>query len=193
MNYLCPKIIEFEEANLSGKELMCAKMVYESYIFITARALTLEDYKIDIKLSRSDVVVYRHIKLNSIIVAYSGTDSLDDTPANVSIINGTEDSNLRFIINLAWINELMKNEIIEFITGHSLSGALALYIAYNSGLPSCVFNPAIGLNFKFFPKVDSKIYSIQNDPISYLARNNKFCQKFKAKFSSNPHSLKNFL
>ena len=154
--------------------------------------------------SDTDVAVYK--RDGRYYVSYRGTSKSGDILPDLSILAGVEDNNNKFdeadakfkqISTHAREDPAFKN--IQ-VTGHSLGGTKALYVAEQNGVNAKVFNP--GYNAVTDDRInvtrpESEIFVVHGDPLSntILAKTSGSNIKVLPAASFNPvknHSITNF-
>ena len=111
---------------------------------------------------------------NDIVISYRGTNPthLEDLVADTHIAIGNEKGSIRFQNALSKYNlvkQIMGKNSNVIVTGHSLGGSLAHYVAKNTGAESHLFN--LGSSPLDFVKnntfdYNENIYHIDGDPLS---------------------------
>ena len=135
------------------------------------------------------------------IIAFRGTKPMEiaDLRADINIIFNKQDEDLRFdrcraqVESFCSIPKYKKSRIV--LTGHSLGGTIAMYVASELNLPCIVFNPGSSVNFetKINPKM-AVIHKCFEDPISTFSGFSGTTFIYKTgKENMDAHSLNNFI
>ena len=135
------------------------------------------------------------------IIAFRGTKPMEiaDLRADINIIFNKQDEDFRFDKCLAYVEffknipKYKKSRIV--LTGHSLGGTIAMYVASKLNLPCIVFNPGSSVNFEtsINPKM-AIIHKCFEDPISTFSGFSGEVFFYKTgKENFDAHSLNNFI
>jgi hypothetical protein len=149
-------------------------------------------------------VAVKNISNDSVIIAFRGTNpkNIDDLVANYHIFYGSVERCERFKKAEDVYLEYSSRYKNIYLTGHSLGGSQAVYLAKKYGGMCWAWNPGQGLSEDYLN--DNNIYTnintyhIIGDPISELAglENPGSLHRFPKIDSKNPlvnHAMRNFL
>jgi len=138
-------------------------------------------FVMDATLSDSNASVFVNQTTGAVVVSYRGTTNASDIKTDAAIFVGKERSTARYKSSMA-LMERVKAKYDDGghnidVTGHSLGGGIAMYVAESNGLESFVFNAAIGhkdifgkrtKDYMQNPSENTHIYSTELDPVSFL-------------------------
>lgn len=157
------------------------------------------------------IVMYDRTK-QLVVIAFRGTKELEDLLPDVSVALMLESMSPRFQDALRIVRSAQSffgpdTQIV--LTGHSLGGSLALYVASKLGLGAAAFNPiatanladmlgslirSVGRVFVPWPRKKNRlqVHHVIGDPISSFSLDLDR-KLYKPYFDMNPHTLDQFL
>jgi len=153
-------------------------------------------------LSDSDSSVYTN-KLGQYIIAYRGSRfdrHASDYAADASLVFGLEGWNPRFVHALTKYRKVkvLAGDNAVHLTGHSLGGAEAAYVARQTGAKATIYNPGIGIDAILRTATGARHPNIEiaRVPIDPLSVGAEFPSEGKETWyrprGLNPHSMGNF-
>ena len=152
-----------------AKALLISRQAYRN-----PKLNTIGDYKLDNTLTNETTVVYQDGN-NNVFIGYRGSKVLKDwTESNLNIVKHNEENSERFNQDLEYFDFIVSklNPSKIYLTGHSLSGLIVLFINSRRSNISKVYsiNPAFNLNaFNKYFKSNVLILRTLNDAVSALS------------------------
>jgi hypothetical protein len=157
-----------------------SRLSYEKDFEIKAKEADSLGWDVDTELSTYNATVFKNKSNGKAVIAYRGTNplNLEDLAVDLDIAFG-----LRKHKRFQEAEDLYKTVCQKYhnaqVTGHSLGGALALYVNDLYGVPTTVFNPGSSPFFEKKYDEDAGDYSVpriirhEDDLVSYGHRKRK--------------------
>lgn len=179
------KVFEEDDLNLDPQDIPCAYISDRTYLNPFERPRHIFGYELDEKFNDFEYALYVNHAEKKRIIGYRGTEitAVKDYISDLHILLGTQSWNARFDASVHVYDEAKKMypDYHSIVTGHSLGGTIAYFIAKRFMPDRCVvFNPGSSANPTFAQLIaDTQIqaewtrrvftYRIARDPISTLS------------------------
>ena len=132
-----------------------ADISFEAYGPEPSRRKMIGDYKYDENHSRKDVAIYSNG--STVIIGFKGTSSPKEVKKDIKLIQGKVP--IRYLNRSKEYFDYIKRVLPGknyILTGHSLGGLKAMWVAKGTGLKGVVFNP-------FIPEISGSIIDLAMD------------------------------
>lgn len=179
------KVFEEDSINLDPQDIACAYISDRVYLNPFERPRHIFGYELDEKFNEFEYALYVNHTTKTWIIGYRGTEvtAVKDYISDLHIALGTQSWNERFEGSVKIYEDATKAypDYHKVITGHSLWGTIAYFIAKRFNPDRCVgFNPGSSANPTFAQLIaDTQTqadrtrhvftYHIAGDPISSLS------------------------
>lgn len=152
-----------------------SKLAYKKIQNRREMILSRPEYFIDETLSGDNSVVVVPTEEDHAIIGFRGTNPtrLDDIIAGIHVLADTLDKSVRFKDALATYRQVSQKYGLVKVTGHSLGGTQAIYIARKFPVDCWAWNPGQGISKRYlddkttYPNI--RTYHIIGDPLSRFA------------------------
>ena len=179
------KVFEEDDINLDEQDIPCAYIADRVYLDPFTRPRHIFGFELEEKFNEFEYALYVNHEKKTWIIGYRGTEvtAIKDYISDLNILLGTQAWNERFSHSVHVYEEAKKiyPEYHSIVTGHSLGGTIAYFIAKKFLPDRCVgFNPGSSANPTFAALIaDTQAqadrtrrvftYHIAWDPISTLS------------------------
>lgn len=179
------KVFEEDDLNLDIQDVPCAYIADRVYLNPFERPRHVFGFELDEKFNEFEYALYVNHKKKKWIIGYRGTEvtAVKDYISDLHIVLGTQSWNQRFSASEHVYKQAKKlfPDYHSIVTGHSLGGTIAYFIAKKFLPDRCVaFNPGSSANPTFAQLIaDTQVqadwtrrvftYRIAGDPISTLS------------------------
>lgn len=179
------KVFDEDAINLDPQDVPCAYISDRIYLNPFERPRHIFGYELDEKYNDIESALYVNHTTKTWILGYRGTEitELKDYMSDLHILFGTQAWNTRFNASVQSYENAKKAypDYHSIITGHSLGGTIAYFIAQKFNPDRCVaFNPGSSANPTFAQLIaDTQrqkpwtrhvfTYRMSRDPISSLS------------------------
>lgn len=179
------KVFEEDDLNLDPQDIPCAYISDRVYLNPFERPRHIFGFELDEKFNEFEYALYVNHAKKTWIIGYRGTEvtAVKDYISDLNILLGTQSWNERFNASVHVYEEAKKMypDYHSVVTGHSLGGTIAYFIAKKFLPDRCVgFNPGSSANPTFAQLIaDTQMqadrtrrvftYRISGDPISTLS------------------------
>jgi hypothetical protein len=113
---------------------------------LNTRGVESSNWEVDEELSTADAGIFVNRHAQAVVVAYRGTETLQDWASNLRrIVPGDEERSPSFLAAVATARAARDKYMLYksmLLTGHSRGGSMADFAGRKLGLPSTTFNPA---------------------------------------------------
>lgn len=179
------KVFEEDDINLDPQDIPAAYVSDRVYLNPFERPRHIFGYELDEKFNEFEYALYVNHEKKTWIIGYRGTEvtAVKDYISDLNILLGTQSWNDRFNHSVQVYEDAKKTypDYHSIVTGHSLGGTIAYFIAKKFIPDRCVgFNPGSSANPTFAALIaDTQAqadwtrrvftYHISGDPISTLS------------------------